>query len=239
MVKQPFYILLCLFCAFLNVSADNVPWQNARIPAINREPMYAHFIPFVSEHAALAQLSLSDVKRLSLNAQTERRICLDGTWKFCFAKNEASSPKDFFKREYNVRSWRNIQVPGSWELQGFDAPIYTDVTYPFPANPPYVPNDYNPVGSYVRDFSIPENWKGMDIFIDFEGVESAYYCWVNGEFVGYSEDSRLPAHFNITRYLKKGQNRIAVKVFRYSDGSYLEDQDYWKYSGIERSVYIQ
>lgn len=238
MTKQPFYILLCLFCTFLNLSADNVPWQNARIPGINREPMYAHFTPFISEQAALRQLSLPDIKRFALNMQTERRICLDGTWKFCYSKNEGLSPKDFFKTDYDVRSWKDIQVPGSWELQGFDAPIYTDVTYPFPANPPFVPNDYNPVGTYVRNFSIPESWKGMDVFIDFEGVESAYYCWVNGKFVGYSEDSRLPAHFNITSFLQKGENRIAVKVFRYSDGSYLEDQDYWKYSGIERSVFV-
>jgi beta-galactosidase len=200
--------------------------------------MYAHFIPFVNERAALRQLSMSDTKRFELNAAAERRICLDGIWKFKFAKNNNQSPKEFFKKNYNVRNWQNIRVPGSWELQGFDAPIYTDVTYPFPANPPYVPTDYNPVGSYVRDFTVPDTWKGMDIFIDFEGVESAYYLWINGQQVGYSEDSRLPAHFNIGRYLKKGSNRIAVKVFRYSDGSYLEDQDYWKYSGIERSVYV-
>ncbi len=237
-MKHSFYILLCLLCAFSNAIADNLPWQDARIPGINREPMYAHFIPFINEQAALRQLSLPDTKRFELNTATERRICLDGTWKFKYSKNDSQSPKDFFKRNYNVNSWQNIKVPGSWELQGFDAPIYTDVTYPFPANPPYVPNDYNPVGTYVREFSVPETWKEMDIFIDFEGVESAYYLWINGEQVGYSEDSRLPAHFNIGRYLKKGTNRIAVKVFRYSDGSYLEDQDYWKYSGIERSVFI-
>ena len=139
---------------------------------------------------------------------------------------------------YNTKRWKDIQVPGSWELQGFDSPIYTDVAYPFPANPPHVPTDYNPVGAYVREFTVPAHWKGMDIFLDFEGVESAFYCWVNGELAGYSEDSRLPAHFNITPFLKAGKNKLAVKVFRYSDGSYLEDQDYWKYSGIERDVYL-
>ena len=139
---------------------------------------------------------------------------------------------------YNTKRWKDIQVPGSWELQGFDSPIYTDVAYPFPANPPHVPTDYNPVGAYVREFTVPAHWKGMDIFLDFEGVESAFYCWVNGKLAGYSEDSRLPAHFNITPFLKAGKNKLAVKVFRYSDGSYLEDQDYWKYSGIERDVYL-
>lgn len=129
-------------------------------------------------------------------------------------------------------------MPGSWELQGFDAPIYTDTRYPFPANPPHVPSDYNPVGAYVREFTVPADWRGLDVFLDFEGVESAYYVWVNGELAGYAEDSRLPSHFNITRLLRKGRNKLAVKVFRYSDGSYLEGQDYWKYSGIERSVYL-
>lgn len=101
-----------------------------------------------------------------------------------------------------------------------------------------MPTDYNPVGAYIREFTVPASWEGMDIFLDFEGVESAYYVWVNGELAGYAEDSRLPSHFNITHLLKKGNNKLAVKVFRYSDGSYLEGQDYWKYSGIERSVYL-
>lgn len=197
------------------------PWQNPQINSINREPIQAHFLPY------------SDAKR-----SVERRISLAGTWKFLYSRNPTACPADFYQPGYNTRKWKNIQVPGSWELQGFDAPIYTDVKYPFPANPPYVPTDYNPVGAYVRDFTVPANWQGMDVFIDFEGVESAFYCWVNGKLAGYSEDSRLPAHFNIGKLLKKGTNRLAVKVFRYSDGSYLEDQDYWKYSGIERDVFL-
>lgn len=123
-------------------------------------------------------------------------------------------------------------------MQGFDAPIYTDVSYPFPVNPPFVPTDYNPVGSYLHEFEVPADWNGMDIYLDFEGVESAFYLWVNGQEVGYSEDSRLPAHFNVTKFVEAGINKLAVKVFRYSDGSYLEDQDYWKYSGIERDVFL-
>lgn len=121
-------------------------------------------------------------------------------------------PDRFYKMGYNTKRWKDIQVPGSWELQGFDSPIYTDVAYPFPANPPHVPTDYNPVGAYIREFTVPAHWKGMDIFLDFEGVESAFYCWVNGELAGYSEDSRLPAHFNITPFLKAGKNKLAVKV---------------------------
>ena len=229
--------ILTFICA--TAWADNSqPWQDARINEINREPMTAHFLPFISEQAALAQQALPDEKRFEVNPATERRISLNGTWKFLYSKNNDTCPEDFQKPGYNTKKWKDIQVPGSWELQGFDAPIYTDTRYPFPPNPPYVPTDYNPVGAYIHEFTVPEGWEGMDIFLDFEGVESAFYCWVNGKLAGYSEDSRLPAHFNVTQLLKKGKNKLAVKVFRYSDGSYMEGQDYWKYSGIERDVYL-
>lgn len=227
-----------LALASIQAYAEREPWQNPQVNAINREPMSAHFIPFINEDAALAQQYLPDAERFEVNTKTERRISLNGTWKFLFSKNNSECPDDFYKPGFSTRKWKNIEVPGSWELQGFDAPIYTDVSYPFPTNPPFVPQDYNPVGAYVREFSMPAGWDGMDVFIDFEGVESAFYCWINGELAGYSEDSRLPAHFNISKLLKKGKNKIAVKIFRYSDGSYMEDQDYWKYSGIERNVYL-
>ncbi|WP_418987215.1 glycoside hydrolase family 2 TIM barrel-domain containing protein [Bacteroides heparinolyticus] len=230
------FLLASLLCS--SAPADNEPWQNPQVNELNREPMHAHFIPFASEAGALKQRSLPPEVRFDVNSAAERRISLDGTWKFLFSKNNGLCPNDFHKPGYDTRKWSKIEVPGSWELQGFDAPIYTDTRYPFPANPPHVPADYNPVGAYVREFRVPAGWEGMDVFLDFEGVESAYYVWVNGELAGYAEDSRLPSHFNITRLLKKGSNRLAVKVFRYSDGSYLEGQDYWKYSGIERSVYL-
>ncbi len=232
-----YFLITFLFTSTIS-KADNVPWQNPKINQINREPINAHFIPFTNEENALAQQSLPISDRFALNDQTERRISLNGTWKFNYSKNNELSPTDFYKLGYNIDEWNDITVPGSWELQGFDAPIYTDVVYPFPPNPPFVPEDYNPVGSYIREFTAPDDWKNMDIFLDFEGVESAFYCWVNGELVGYSEDSRLPAHFNISRFIKKGKNKLAVKVYRYSDGSYLECQDYWRYSGIERDVYL-
>lgn len=230
------FLLSSLLCTA--ALADNEPWQNPQVNEINREPMSAHFTPFKNEAAALKQRALPADVRFDVNPVTERRISLDGTWKFLFSKNNDLCPKDFQKPGYSTRKWSKIEVPGSWELQGFDAPIYTDTRYPFPANPPYVPADYNPVGAYIREFNVPAGWEGMDIFLDFEGVESAYYVWVNGELAGYAEDSRLPSHFNVTKLLKKGSNKLAVKVFRYSDGSYLEGQDYWKYSGIERSVYL-
>lgn len=230
------FLLSSLLCTA--ALAENEPWQNPQVNEMNREPMHAHFTPFKNEAAALKQRALPADVRFDVNPATERRISLDGTWKFLFSKNNELCPKDFYKPGYSTRKWSKIEVPGSWELQGFDAPIYTDTRYPFPANPPYVPADYNPVGAYIREFNVPAGWEGMDIFLDFEGVESAYYVWVNGELAGYAEDSRLPSHFNVTKLLKKGSNKLAVKVFRYSDGSYLEGQDYWKYSGIERSVYL-
>lgn len=237
MKKLSFIIALL---SFINLStlADNEPWQNARVNEINRESMTAHFLPFINEKAALHQQMLPDVQRFEVNPSVERRISLNGTWKFLYSRNNQFCPADFYKPGFNTDNWKSIEVPGSWELQGFDAPIYTDVSYPFPANPPYVPTEYNPVGAYIHEFTVPDTWNGMDVFLDFEGVESAFYCWVNGQMVGYSEDSRLPAHFNVSKFLKKGKNTLAVKVFRYSDGSYLEDQDYWKYSGIERNVYL-
>ncbi len=237
-MKRYFFCFLYHCCVLLSANAASEPWQNARVSSINREPMTAHFIPYISEDVALRQQLLPDVERLACNQDGERRICLDGTWKFSLSSTPDQSPEEFYSDSYNVSDWKSIQVPGSWELQGFDAPIYTDVSYPFPVNPPFVPTDYNPVGAYVRDFTVPEDWNGMDIYLDFEGVESAFYCYVNGQLAGYSEDSRLPALFNITSLLRKGNNRLALKVFRFSDGSYLEDQDYWKYSGVERSVFV-
>lgn len=232
-----YIFIIFLFVPFVS-KAGHVPWQNPQVNEINREPAHAHFVPYINEATALSQQSLPASQRFEINKKGERRISLNGTWKFCYSRNNGASPADFYKPGYDTKKWEDIKVPGSWELQGFDVPIYTDVDYPFPANPPYVPEDYNPVGAYVREFTVPGGWEKMDLFLDFEGVESAFYCWVNGELAGYSEDSRLPAHFNITKLLKKGNNKLAVKVFRYSDGSYLEDQDYWKYSGIERDVYL-
>ena len=231
---------IILLSALLATSAwgQNEPWQDPQVNSIGREPMSAHFLPYVSSEAAWAQYQLPADRRYEVNSTAERRRSLDGTWLFHFSKNPQEAPKGFEKPGASTRGWSRIEVPGSWELQGFDAPIYTDTRYPFPPNPPFVPQDYNPVGCYVREFTVPAEWRGMDIFLDFEGVESAYYVWVNGQLAGYAEDSRLPSHFNISKLLKGGKNRLAVKVFRYSDGSYLEGQDYWKYSGIERSVYL-
>lgn len=232
-IKQ--YIVTAAALIALSASG-NEPWQDPGVNAINREEMSAHFVPFINESEAIRSRNLPADKRYDVNPAAERRISLDGKWKFRYFRNDSVCPEDIHKSD--LRNAGIIEVPGSWELQGYDAPIYTDTRYPFPANPPYVPADYNPVGVYSRNFRVPASWKGNDIFIDFEGVESAYYVWINGKFVGYAEDSRLPSVFRINDFIKNGENRLTVKVYRYSDGSYLEGQDYWKYSGIERSVYL-
>lgn len=200
-------------------------WENQYVNQINRERMHAFFVPYAKQADAL---SGSNPMFHSLN----------GIWKFSYSRNPQSRVVSFFENDFNCSNWKDIEVPGSWELQGFDAPIYTDTRYPFPANPPFVPQDYNPVGQYITYFNVPDNFKGKDIILNFSGVESAFYVWVNGQLVGYSEDSRLPADFLINNYLKPGKNKLAVEVYRYSDGSYLEAQDYWRYSGIERNVQL-
>lgn len=222
-----FITLFTLWVVTVNLQSQPKEWQNQSINQINREPMRAHLVPFSSEKAALNK-----------DKSKERRYSLNGTWKFHFAKNPDLRPAKFYKKGFNTSEWADIEVPGSWELQGFDAPIYTDTRYPFPVNPPHVPTDYNPVGSYKTKFKVPESFDNQTIFLHFGGVESAFYCWVNGNFVGYSEDSRLAAEFRIEHYLQPGENELAVEVYRYSDGSYLEAQDFWRYSGIERDVML-
>ena len=208
--------------------AQEAYWENPAVFEIGKIETHATFTPFKSEKNAL-----------SFSPQKSENIkMLNGKWKFHWAKNPAERPKDFYKSDFSIANWDEITVPANWELCGYDAPIYTDVEYPFPPNPPYIPHDYNPVGSYKKSFTIPKKWKEKDIILHFGGIRSAFYVWVNGEFIGYSQDSKSPSEFLITQYLKKGENTISVEVYRYSDGSYLEGQDYWKMSGFERDVFL-
>ncbi len=202
--------------------------QNPYINQVNREQMTAYFVPYRTEQGAINK----DINYLMT-------FSLNGEWRFHYSPNQETKIENFYQIDYNSGGWNLITVPGSWELQGYDAPIYTDTRYPFPPNPPYVPDDYNPVGQYITSFEVPEKLRNggkNDLFLEFGGVESAFCCYLNGQFVGYSEDSRLSATFNVGKYIKKGKNILAVEVYRYSDGSYLEAQDYWRYSGIERDV---
>lgn len=162
---------------------------------------------------------------------------LNGDWSFHLAPFPEAVPDSFFHSDFDDSAWAKIPVPSNWQLQGYDKPIYTNIRYPFLCDPPNVPQE-NPTGCYRREFSIPEGWQNREIFLVFDGVSSAFHSWVNGQEVGYSQDSRLPAEFNITPYLKEGNNLLALRVYRWSDGSYLEDQDMWWLSGIFRDVVL-
>ncbi len=202
-------------------------WENQKVFERNRLPARASFVPYPDEDSALTgQRGSSPWFKL-----------LNGNWKFQYAETPALAPEGFFEESYDVSDWDDIQVPCSWQLLGYGRPHYTNVKYPFPVDPPNVPTE-NPTGSYRRDFFIPDEWSDRQIFLRFEGVDSAFYVWINGQQVGYSQGSRLPAEFDITEYVRAGTNNIAVRVYRWSDGSYLEDQDMWWLSGIFRDVYL-
>ncbi|TJY42483.1 beta-galactosidase subunit alpha [Cohnella pontilimi] len=160
---------------------------------------------------------------------------LNGTWKFAYADNPANAPDGFDQEHYDDSGWDRVEVPGMWQLQGYGKPHYTDLHYPFPVNPPYLPSD-NPTGCYRKSFNIPQKWDGRQIVLRFEGVDSAFHVWVNGQEVGYSQGSRLPSEFDITSFVHLGGNVLAVRVVQWSDGSYMEDQDMWWLSGIFRDV---
>ncbi|WP_373232307.1 glycoside hydrolase family 2 TIM barrel-domain containing protein [Cohnella sp.] len=167
---------------------------------------------------------------------------LNGQWRFAFAENPDKRIKDFYKSDFDSSSWNEIKVPAHWQLQGYDYPQYSNVRYPWIDSeilkPPFAPTKYNPVGSYIRTFHVPDGWQGKPVFISFQGVESAFYIWLNGELVGYSEDTFTPAEFDLTPYLIEGENKLAVEVYRWCDASWLEDQDFWRMSGIFRDVYL-
>jgi Beta-galactosidase/beta-glucuronidase len=203
-------------------------WENPAVFQINREPARATFLPFADKGSAIAD-----------NYETSPWYCtLNGNWKFQWSPTPDQRPKDFFKPDFDVVNWKEIQVPSNWELKGYGIPIYTNSTYPFVKNPPYINHSDNPVGSYRRYIDIPQTWAGRRVFLHFEAGTSAMYVWVNGQKVGYTENTKSPAEFDITNYVKSGKNLVAVEVYRWSDGSYLEDQDFWRISGIDRNVYL-
>ncbi|GET25966.1 glycoside hydrolase family 2 TIM barrel-domain containing protein [Prolixibacter sp. NT017] len=216
-------------------SYGNLPdWENSQVIGINKEPPYLSFMHYPDRVSALADSTLE--------IHTPYYKSLDGMWKFHFSKNPAERPKDFYKTNFSDGKWASVKVPGVWQLEGYGKPIYLNNRYPFhpdyPAHPPLVNANADPVGSYRTTFDVPKNWDGREVFIHFGGVKSAFYIWLNGKKIGYSQGSMTPAEFNLTPFLKKGKNVLAVEVYRWSDGSYLEDQDMWRFSGIFRSVYL-
>lgn len=214
-------------------AAQSNEWQDPEVNAINRAPMHANF--FAYETAEMADKA---VKEQSANFMT-----LNGSWKFFWVKDADARPTDFWKVGYNDKGWDDMPIPGVWELNGFGDPLYVNIGYAwreqYKNNPPYAPIVNNHVGSYRKEIAVPADWKGKEIYAHFGSVTSNIYLWVNGKFVGYSEDSKLEAEFNLTPYLKPGQkNLIAFQVFRWCDGTYLEDQDFFRYSGVGRDCYL-
>jgi beta-galactosidase len=227
------FLLLCCFLVINVVQSQTVDpvIENPDVVGINKLPARATFFPYNS-------VELASENEISKAANY---LLLNGIWKFNWVRDSEERPQDFYKNNYDTSSWETIKVPSNWEVEGFGIPIYVNASYPFQKGelaPPDIPDGYNPVGSYKRNFTVPTDWNGQEIFIHLGAVKSAFYIWVNGEKVGYSQGSKLPAEFNLTNFVKPGDNTIALEVYRWSDGSYLECQDFWRISGIERDVYL-
>ncbi|MGL6021600.1 MAG: glycoside hydrolase family 2 TIM barrel-domain containing protein [Chitinophagaceae bacterium] len=217
------------------VNAQQPEWQSQYAMGLNKILPHSHVLPKESLSAIMKGDYFSSSNYLSLN----------GAWKFNWVKNPDKRPKDFYKTNYYVDNWVDIEVPGNWERQGFGLPIYVNTSYEydcplfkFKKNPPIVPNETNEVGSYRRTFIIPENWSNKRVVLCFDGVKSFFYVWVNGKLLGYNQDSKTEAEWDITDKIKPGENVVAVEVYRWSAGAYMECQDYWRISGIERDVYL-
>ncbi|GMV37642.1 MAG: beta-galactosidase [Fimbriimonadales bacterium] len=210
------------------MTAQLPDWEDPTIVGRNKEAPRATAYPFADLRAAIEGKHEASPFVRSLN----------GDWKFRWVGKPADRPVGFEQPNYDDSQWDTIPVPACWEMQGYGIPIYTNVRYPFPANPPRIPHEYNPVGSYRRTFQVPADWSGRRVFVRFGGVYSAFYLWVNGKQVGYSEESKTPAEFDITPYCNIGENLLAVEVYRWCDGSYLEDQDMFRFGGIFRDVWL-
>jgi len=224
-------IPLLLFISLV-INAQTNEWLQPKVNHINRYPMHTNFFAYESEEAAIKGSKESSSNYLSIN----------GLWKFNWVKDANLRPTDFFTNNFNDKGWAELMVPGMWEVNGYGDPLYVNYGYPWrnqsEINPPVVPELNNHVGSYRREISIPARWNGKQVIAHFGSVTSNMYLWVNGKFVGYSEDSKLEAEFDITKYLKPGKNLLAFQVFRWCDGSYLEDQDFWRMSGVARDCYL-
>ena len=219
--------VLCLGAMFsTGVTLGALDWEDPEIIDRNKEPGHATLLPFPTVEAAREARATPYVQSLN------------GPWQFHWVKTPDERPRDFYLPDYDVSQWDTLPVPSNWQMHGYGIPIYTNIIYPFPKNPPHIPHDNNPVGSYRRTFTLPELWTGRRVIIHFAGVESAFYLWINGKQVGYSQGSRTPAEFDVTDYLRPGENLVAAEVYRWCDGSYLEDQDFWRLSGIFRDVYL-
>lgn len=214
-MKRILFLLVVLSCAATAAGQTFREWRDPAINQINRLPMHSTF-------------------------EVDDRLRLDGVWRFDWVRNAGERPEGIFHTDYNDKAWAEMPVPGMWELHGYGDPIYVNIGYAWRGNfendPPFVPEAENHVGSYRRSFEVPAAWSGKEIFLNIGSATSNVYVWINGRFVGYSEDSKLGAEFDVTRFVKPGENLIALQMFRWCDGTYLEDQDFWRFSGIARGV---
>ena len=208
---------------------ENPEWENPEIFQINREHPRASFYKYADEASALKNESWE---------KSPFYQSLNGKWQFYYADSVQARPTNFHVEGFDTSGWDEIEVPSNWEMKGYGIPIYTNIKYVFPANPPMIPHEMNNNGSYLRTFDLDKTWTDKDLYLHFAGVSGAMYVWLNGEFVGYNEGSKTAAEFNISKLAKVGKNTLAVQVLRWSDASYMEDQDFWRLSGIERDVYV-
>lgn len=229
MKNKIFISLLFMICQAVSGQQTQNEWENPTIIDRNKEEGHTEFVVYGSESEA----------KTGVDSKSSYYKSLNGAWKFSLVKNPADRPMDFYQTDLNDNGWKEIPVPSNWELEGYDIPIYTNIVYPFPKNPPYIDGDYNPVGSYRKTFTIPVGWEGKEVILHFGSISGYARVFVNGQEAGMTKASKTPAEFDITNLLKTGDNLLAVQVFRWHDGSYLEDQDFWRLSGIERDVYLQ
>ena len=206
-------------------------WENPQIFERNKEAPHATLTPFMDRQRAIANIPSQSILYQSLS----------GMWKFNWVKKPDDRPRQFYQLDFDDGDWGEIPVPANWEMHGHGIPVYTNVSYPFaPKNPqpPHIPHHWNPVGSYRTRFLLDDPLQGKTVFLHLAAVSSAAYVWLNGRPVGYTQGGKLPAEFNISDYLQEGENLLALEVYRWCDGSYLEDQDFWRVSGIEREVFL-
>ena len=232
------FAILFLVSAMRFSNAQTPDWENQTVFGINKLAPRVSSLPYADRDSA----------RQGDTVRSQYVQSLNGDWKFHWSPDPTSRPKDFYRSGTDLSEWDTIPVPSNWQLQGYGVPLYSNIIFPFQKDPPRVmgqpPREYtnfehrNPVGSYQRNFVLSKTWNGRHVYLQFEGVDSAFYVWINGQQVGYSQDSRTAATFEITQFLQSGENSIAVEVYRYSDGSYLEDQDFWRLSGIFRDVLL-
>lgn len=208
------------------VEFNSTDWENPAIFENGQNLPHAFHIPFSSKVEALK----------NEKSKNENFQLLNGQWKFMWMKTPEQVPEGFWKPDFDVKSWDEIKVPSNWQMEGFGHPKFRNVALSFESDPPNIPDYYNPTGCYKRKFTVPENWENKEIMLRFEGIKSASYIWINGKRVGYNQGGFEPAEFNITQFITEGENDLAVEVIRFSDGSYLENQDMWQLSGIYRDV---